>query len=384
MLKYISLLGIAFILSLSSAALAAETGSGTIEGSVVNGTMGGSSVADLELTMTAYVNNAEADSFVTKTDNEGLFVFTNLPSEAGYLYEVKLTFQEAEYYSEPLIFQEGETRKSTTIAVYDSTASDESIRIATAHTIAYVEQGNLTVKEYYLFVNESDRTYIGSDNEERKETLIFALPEGATELQATLGLMECCIFGNEDGFVDSMPVLPGSREVAYSYTIVPSNSKNYTFNQAINYHTMNFDFLIQSEGLEISSSQLETGEPMDIEGITFTHLSGGNLSSDDTVEIQLSGLSGTSNQGAVIGGILALIITAGGFVSVYLLRRKKVQVAGVEESLAHQKQNLLVELVKLDDDFNSDKIAEGTYNKLRKDKKAQLVRLMQMLKEEGD
>ena len=45
MIKRIALLVMIFMLSLSAPALAAEAGSGIIEGQVVNGTAGGGSVA---------------------------------------------------------------------------------------------------------------------------------------------------------------------------------------------------------------------------------------------------------------------------------------------------------------------------------------------------
>ena len=51
MIKRIALLVIIFVLSLSASALAAEPGSGAIEGSVVNRTEGGSSVADQDITL---------------------------------------------------------------------------------------------------------------------------------------------------------------------------------------------------------------------------------------------------------------------------------------------------------------------------------------------
>ena len=124
-----------FILSLSASALAAESDSGTIEGQIINGTTGGSSVANQDITLNTYLNDAEADTTTTKTDAEGHFVFNGLSTESGYSYQAVLTFQEAEYYSEWLIFDEGETTKSAEVTVYDSTTIDEAIEVAMAHTI---------------------------------------------------------------------------------------------------------------------------------------------------------------------------------------------------------------------------------------------------------
>ena len=385
MIKRIILLVIILVLSLSVSALAAEPGSGMIEGRIVNGTAGGGSVADQEITLTTYLNDAEVDSTTTKTDAEGQFLFDGLSTESGYNYEVTLVFQQAEYYSEWLSFDEGEATKSVEVTVYDSTTSDEAIKVAMAHTIIYVGQGSLKVMEYLLFVNETDLTYIGSKEiaaDGTKETLRFSLPREATELQITLGLMECCIMGSEEGFVDSMPVLPGGREVAYSYE-VNHDSGTYTFSRNVNYPTTRYDLLFQGSSIEVTSERLAAEEPMDIEGSRFNHLSGSDLTPGDIILVQLSGLPEPSNQWTVKWVALALVALTSGFGFIYLMRKKRLQPVSPEDSLDQRRQRLLVELAQLDDDFEAGKIPEEVYRRLRAVKKAELVELMQKSKEES-
>jgi len=380
LIKRIALLLMIFILSLSAPALAAEPGSGIIDGQLVNGTEGGSSLADQEVTLKTYLDNTEVDSTTAQTDAEGKFVFDGLSTEPGYSYQVTLTFQEADYYSEWLNFDEGETTKSTEVIVYDSTTSDEAIKVATAHTVIYVEQGSLWVEEYFLFVNEADRTYIGSKEitaEGTKETLRFSLPKGATELQPGIGLMECCIYNSEEGFVDSMSILPGGKEVAYSYK-VDYSSGAYTFSRRVNYPTANFDLLVQGEGIKVASDQLTIEEPLSIEGILFNHLSGKELAPGSTLVVHLSGLPQTNNQGAVKWVVLTLIVLGAGFGFVYLMRKGRVQPVSPDQI----RQRLLVEIAQLDDDFEAGKIPEAVYRRLRAETKAQLLKLMQRSKEE--
>ena len=382
MIKRIALLVMIFILSLPASALAAEPGSGVIEGRIVNGTAGGSSVANQDITSTTYLNDAEVGTTITKTDAQGQFVFDGLSTELGYIYEVTLIFQEAEYYSEWLGFDEGETTKSVEITVYDSTTSDEAIKVATAHTIIYVGQGSLQVKEYFVFVNESDRTYIGSREntaEGNRETLRFSIPKEATEVQYTLGLMECCVFGSREGFVDTMPVLPGGKEVAYSYK-VDYNSGAYTFSQRVNYPITNFDLLIQGEGIEVAGDQLTIAEPMDIGDARFNHLSGRDFAPGDILVIQLSGLPETNNQWTIIWTALVLIVLTCGLSFGYLLRKRRLQPISPEDRLDQRRQRLFIELAQLDDDFEGGKIDEEVYRRLRAERKSQLLALMQKSK----
>ncbi len=333
--------------------------------------------------MKIYLNDAEANSTTTKSDAEGRFVFDGLSTEPGYSYEVMLTFQEAEYYGERLSFNEGETTKSVEVTVYDATTSDEAIRVATAHTIIYIEQGSLWVKEYFFFVNESDRTYIGPTAGGNGVTLRFSLPKEATELQYGLELMECCIVGSEEGFDDTMPVLPGSKEVVYAYR-VSYNSRAYTFPQRVNYPIASFDLMVQGEGTEVVNEQLTTGELLNIEDTWFNHLSGSDFAPGDILTTRLSSLpSTTDNQGAIVWVALALVVLAGGFGFSYLLRKKRLQPVTPEGRLDQKRQRLLVELAKLDDDLEDGKIPEDVYRRLRAERKTQLVKLMQGAKEKS-
>ncbi|MFQ6122004.1 MAG: carboxypeptidase-like regulatory domain-containing protein [Dehalococcoidales bacterium] len=381
MIGRIALLAVVFILSLIAPTLAAEPDTGTIEGQVVNGTEGGSSVADQDVTLKTFLNDAEVGTTTTKTDAEGRFVFGGLSTESSYNYQVALTFQGTEYTSVWLNFDEGETTKSTEVIVYDSTTSDEAIKVAMTHTIVYVGQGSLQVQEYFLFVNEADRTYIGPTEDGNTGTLKFSLPRGVAELQYSLGLMECCIVGSEEGFADTMPVLPGSKEVAYSYKVNYSSAA-YTFSQRVNYPTANFDLLIQSEDIEITGNQLAIDEPLDIGGTRFNHLFGRDLTPGDILVVQLSGLPETSNQSTLGWVTLTLVALVGGFSFIYFLRKRRLQSVIPDGSLEQRKQRLLIELARLDDDFEGGKITEDVYRKLRVTKKAQLLELIQRSKKE--
>ena len=384
MIKRIALLVMIFILSLPAPASAAEAGSGIIEGQIVNGTEGGSSVADQDVTLKTYLNNAETGPTTAKTNAEGRYVFDGLSTESDYSYEVVLTFQQAEYHSERLSFGEGETTKSVEVTVYDSTTSDEAIKIAMAHTIIYVGQGSLRVMELFRFDNKADRTYIGSEETAtagKKETLRFFRPKEATELQYTLGLMECCIMGSEEVFADTMPVFPGIREVAYSYE-VSYNSGKYTFSRNVNYPTTRYDLLFQSGSVEVTDDRLAVQEPMDIEGTQFKHFSGRDFAPGDTLLAQLSDLPETNSQKALLGAALALVVLVVGSGFVYLLRKRRLQPVSPEYNPDQIRQRLLVEIAQLDDDFESGRIPEEAYRRSRAERKSQLVKLMRMSKEE--
>ena len=382
LIKRIALLVVISMLGLTTTILAADDSIGIVKGRVVNGSEGGSGVAAQEITIKTFENGSQINSTTAKTDTDGRFVFNSLSTRPDYSYQVVLTFQEAEYFSELFSFVEGETSKSIELTVYYSTSSDEAIRVTTARTVIYVETDSLRVTEYYLVNNEDDQTYIGLSRaaDGIRETLWFPLPDEATELQLASGLMECCFFGSEGGFVDSMPVLPGVKEVSYSYIIIPS-SNTYDFSRRINYPTANYDLLVQGEGIDVTSDQLAKEESLDMAGILFSYLSGTALTPGDTLVIRLSGLSGADNQEVILWVVVTLVVITLGAGSVYLLRKRGLQPVSPEDSLNQKKQELLVELAQLDDDFEDGKIQREAYLRLRAEKKSELVALIHKSRE---
>ncbi len=370
-----------FILSLSSPILASEPGNGIIEGLIINMTAGGSNVADQEITLNIYLNGAEVDTVASMTDYEGQFIFEGLSTAPGYGYEIVANFQRVEYKSERLNFDDGEIAKYTEVIIYDSTTNDEAIKIAMSHMIIYVEEDILLVKEYYLLVNEADRTYIGASGEVDTEVLYFSLPEGATELQPTMGLMDCCIVMNENGFTDIMPALPGMKEVGYSYRLHP-DSGTFTFSQMIHYPINRLDVLVQDGDIQVASNQLSDDEPMHINDIHYEHLSGQDFAAGDTLVMRLSGLPRTETQGIALWVLLAVLVIGISFVFIFLMKKKRLQPVSDEGSLNLHKQQLLDELAELDDNFEDGNISEEAYRKLRAEKKAELIAQIHKSEEE--
>ena len=380
LIKRIALLVVIFTLNLAAPVSAAEDG--IIEGLVVNGTEDGSSIANQEITLDTHLHDAEVALTTIETDSEGQFIFDGLSTEPGYSYLVKLTFQEANYSSEWLSFSQGETSKFTEVTVYDSTTSDDAIVVAAAHTIIYIVQGVLTMWDYFLVENRSDLTYIGSKEVTptpggTRETLRFSLPEGASELQPGGDLMECCFYHSEEDLIDTIPVLPGAKEIHYSY-MVDYSSSTYTFSHEVNYPTASFDLVVQGEGTNVTGDQLVAQEPMVIEDIWYNHLSSPELALGDILDIHLSGLpSGVDNQQTTLWVTLTLALLTGGFGFSFFVRKKRLQPVSPKGSLQHRSQRLLGELAQLDDDFEAGKIQEEKYRNLRSTKKAQLIELTQ-------
>ncbi|NIN35703.1 MAG: hypothetical protein GTO60_11700, partial [Gammaproteobacteria bacterium] len=361
---------------------AAEIDEGTIEGQVINDTENGGSVDNQEVILTIYLSDAEIGTESTTTDGDGLFRFPELATEAEYSYDVEVNYRGVEYRSERLVFNDDNPVESIELYVYDTTENPEVIEMGVAHIIIYVESEILYVEEYLLFINGSDRTYVGTINpndESIRESLKFTIPEGASELTAGYGLMDCCIIMTEDGFIDTMPVLPGAKEVLYSYQISP-DSKEYVFSEDANYPIRNMNFVVQGENIDLSSEKLFPGEPLSVEGVTFNQLNGNNIARGERISVRLSGLPAAGGAPDIVWLVLTLAILLGGFLFVFTLRRRKLEVKVPLESEGKTYQEALMELAQLDDDFEDGKIDKEVYLRLRAEKKSQLMQSAESIK----
>ncbi len=378
MIRRVALVAAILVLATARSSAAADPDGGVIGGQVVNGTPGGSSVADQSISLVSYGGDAEAGSQDAKTDAQGGFRFEGLATGSDYTYQVTITYQGAQYASEWLTFTEEESIRSVELLVYDTTGSDEAIRVMTSHAVIYVEGDTLLVKEFLLFVNTGDRTYVGSEEAlvaGRKRTLRFSLPEEATELQLTRGLLECCTVRTETGLADTIPIAPGAKEVAYSYRVKYSDGR-HAFSEVVHYPTAAFDFLVQGKYMEASSKQMTVAEPLDIQGVGFAHLSATDIAPGTVLEINLSNAPKRDLQNTVRWAALALVLTAGGLVVGYALTRRRPQPAVSGGSLDEQRQRLIADIAQLDDDFEGHRISEEDYLRMRSAKKEHLADLM--------
>jgi len=382
MIKSTVLLVILIILFLPSAAMAVEPAEGTIEGTIINSTPGGGSVAEQDVTLDTYLGETQEDSIITRTDNAGRFIFSDLSIEPDYAYVVTLDYQGADYSSETMFFGEDEVTKSAEIIVYDSTTSNEALTVALSHTIIYIDESGLIVKEYYLFANDSGRTYIGPTGEKDSGVLFFSLPEGAIELEPTLGLMGCCIITGPGGFAETMSVLPNMKEVSFSYRVSP-NSGTFTYSQTINYLTTRFDFLVQESDISVASDQLALDEPMFINDVNYEHFTAlEELTPGDTLVIQLSGLPWSNNQGTAIWVLLAFLVVIAGYIILFIIRkRKKTTPVITDLDLNLRRQQLISEIAAIDDSFDDGRITEQEHQRSRNEKKAELMKVIQTIKD---
>lgn len=293
-----------------------------------------------------------------------------------------------EYEVGPLIFGKEDTISKVEIPVYEPTSDSSSVSVKMHHLIIKINRENLQVEEYIIFENKGKKTYTGKRKIGDKDVVLeFILPSEFKNLNLLSGLMSCCIIPTQKGFVDTMPIKPGNREIAFSYSI-PYSSNSYQFALPVQFPTENLSFLIsQVKGVELVSEDLLHKGAITLEDGNYDIFSTEKVSRGAIIQAKLTGLprKDITFNFTLVGVIIALILV--GVIYPLMKRegftgRKALKVTIEKERyLELQRKELLLDIVELEGKMHRGEISPEEYVKLREEKKKNLVDITRRLQE---
>jgi 5-hydroxyisourate hydrolase-like protein (transthyretin family) len=358
----------------ASTSIAQPQGTGVIRGKIQNETMDGTGVADVEVTLHQHGDEQEKQRGSTKTKNDGTFSFSGISLEREKAYYLRVVYKEVEYYS-PTVTFEDKKELVLNIPVYETTDKDTTISVKMHHVFMGLEEGFLVIREIMVLDNHGDRVYVGSREMEpgKREVLRISLPQKVTAFEPLKGLMGCCIVQTKDGFIDTMDIKPGRKEIRFSYKVNYGSSR-YELSKRLSAKTESIDFLIPDKGIKATSDTLELKETFGNPGQRFLHLSGKDLAKGSRIVLELRGLPwGKGFFKFAIVGLVAVIMGAG---LAYPFMRKWARkgesgepdiIRSERVTLVDQRGELLRNIAHLDDLFESRKIDPEEYRSKRKE-----------------
>ena len=351
-------LGVAIVIALlllgAGFATAYADGEGAISGKVQNKTPGGGSVSGIEVTLRTLAHQAQGSTTTTTTDNDGNFRFDKLVTANNYAYSVGLKYQGVTYGSDLVVFQSGETSKTSDIAVYETVDKPDTLVIQRAHVIIGISAETLTmpVMEILIVENRGDRVVVPSGA--GKGTLRVTWPNGAQKPQLAPdiagGALEI-----PGGFTYNMPLLPGTSELLYTYEL-RFKSSGYDLSRSFDYPVQQLSVLVPDKGVKATSDKLAPQPPAKLGDPpqSYLHLLGSDIAPGSAVSVRLEGLPTPSPIPAlpdILRWALPAIIGLGfvGLIVLALLRRR--QTPGEDEEAAAEDE------LAGDDDFADDDFA---------------------------
>lgn len=356
-----------------SISIAQPQQTGVIRGTVHNVTAGGTEVAGVEITLHQYDGGQDRERGIIKTKNDGTFSFSGLSLEREKTYYLRAVYKGVEYYSQPVTFGD-QKELFLDLPVYETTDRDTDIHVKMHHVFMGLVEGGLRIQEIMVLENRGDRVYLGSREVEpgKREVFRISLPESATAFEPLRGLMGCCILQAEDGFIDTMDIKPGRKEMRFSY-VVDYGSSRYELGKKLYAQTESIDFLIPDKGIKATSDTLEFKGTFGNPGERFLHLAGKNLPKGSRIVLELGGLP--RGKGMFKWGIIGLVIaimSAGlsyPFMRKWLGKKERVEwsIIGSEMvNLVDQREEVLRNIAHLDDLFEYGEMDPEEYHSKRK------------------
>jgi hypothetical protein len=326
-------------------------------------------VAGAQVTLTAYVNNAEAGWQAATTDARGRYSFS-VPAAADRVYVATVAYKDGAYASVPIAFRAAEREKTAPIRVYEPTTDAGVLRVNVHHIIVDVGAGMVQVAELLVFTNPTDRTYIGSTvrADGKRDTLRFSLPPGAGNLEYLEGLAPGRATTGGNAIVDTADVKPGIREIAYSYTL-PSARGALGIVRRLDYPTDRVE-VFGKAGVNLDVASLARQNPVTTEQGNYVRFSGGPLRAQQDLAIQLTALpgAGSAARWLIVAGIAILVA---GALAYPLLRRNARRADALPT-----REELLAAAAALDDAYEAGRVPRSQYETRRGRYKTMLVQSM--------
>ena len=345
---------------------------GTMSGTVLNGTAGGGSTAGLPVTLTIFGLD-ETTTQEAVTDEAGTFTFEEVPLSPEALYQLTAAYAEIEYIGSMGSLDSAEGLDGQEITVFETTEDASAIRASLLHLVieADEESQSLIVSEVMVISNSGDRTYVGSpadDAQGQPHTLRFAVPPDALEVGIIDGLLVEDLIITDFGFTDTSPWVPGSRQVAFSYSL-PYQGSDYVFRTTLDFpaDTVNIMMPKGETGLEISSPFIQ-GETV-LEGQAYLRAQAEGLETGAAIQAVLTDLPHRGDGGNIQRTVVAaLVVAALGVVAVAAYtryRRPRPAAVTVEDSNEREKADLLLAIAELDRQHEAGDISETEYHRRR-------------------
>jgi len=365
---------------------------GAISGTVVNGTAGGGSTAGLPVTLTIVDSKgtSEPEKRQATTDEAGAFVFEQVPLSADTSYQLSAVYTGVEYAGDLSSLASAEGLAGQTLSVYEMTSDPAVMRASMAHVVIQVDKGShsLLVSELLVINNTGDRTYVGKPLQQPdpalgdshtavggNETMRFAVPPGASDVGIVDGLLVEDLVTSDFGFTDTSPWLPGTRQVAFSYSL-PYQGSDYVFRTALDFPADTVNILMPKGEAKLESTSPFTQDETVLQEEPYYRARADNLAAGASIQAILTNLpSGGGGSGVQTAVFAALIAAALGVVAVFaynLYRRSRLVAVAVEDAGEREKAGLLLAIAELDRQHDAGEIAEAEYNRRRAEAKSRL------------
>lgn len=311
---------LAFIISLTIGTSTLESlpeSTGTIQGTVVNGTHGKQPQEGIEVVLRAGTDGELVSVAETKTDQYGKFVFEQVPLEPTLVYLPGANRDGVHYPGQRLRLDPSHRAAQVTIVVFDA-ASTPCPLVAMRHEIdVTIDEQVLKITESLLISNPSRATYVGeSIGNGPPVTFWLSIPENFDRVTFDKEFYGRRFFIVDHRPITEMPWLPGERELKFVYR-VPLVESGGQIRRTMDVPSSDVRIRVHGADRRPVSCNL----PRSSEGQLAFASAGKQLAREFTIELQIEALPFPWMHYARWSAVAAFAVLAVGTVAIPHLRR---------------------------------------------------------------
>lgn len=301
----------------------AQPAAGAISVKAANGTPGGDPPTGADVLLQAVREDKLEDSGRTPVDASGSAIFTGLDVSRPYVATV--TYKGVPFFSGVIRFAAGQSSAASDVTVYESTGDPAVISDAKIAMYINENDGIVEVTEAHSVTNSSLLAYVGSAPGVggRFQTVRIGLPNGASVPTYAAGFSDTTVQRDGNVLTDTLPILPGRKEYAFSYDLVYL-SHDLAMSRRFFVPTSRFEVFLPGGALNMEGPQLTKEEPVEINGRKLERYSVSSISAGSSIAIKLGNLPYNDSLTPLRNWILVAGAAAGaGLIAWRAMRRKK-------------------------------------------------------------
>lgn len=369
----------------------------TLQGTITNGTAGAAVPESLSLTLRVAGLNAEGQpeeifNAQTTSDASGNYSFTGVPVNPESIASVQVEYAGITQFSPSLLVADVQSDSyDLPITVYETTTDSAGVQLQASEVFidAVTSEEASLIYQSFVFVNNSDRVYVGQNNQTLRidlpNNIVNASVETFTGSSERFQLVE---EGNVAYFYDSGPVFPGPNE-----GILATYNKSYEGRMTLE-HTFAYEvdivrvFIAQWRGLRLESDQLQptdgrsledgsnylgfqTTAPVAVGTLLSYEISDGPAPTSSTTTTSEDESFLQENRSFILG-IGVLLVVAGGMYMLYDLQKTRLVAGQRGETPAKptikaksSREELIAQIAALDEVYEAGNLEQEEYERQR-------------------
>ena len=283
---------------------------GEIRGTVLDQTPPAHPVAEQRVRL-EIVERGSTATRDTTTDPRGRFSFPRLPLGGIRAFLVQVQYGGIPYTVRAVLTPAVPVR-AVQLSVFEPTNDRSTVRGTLAFAVVEPGRGTLRVSVIQRLENATDRAVVVTS----EDPLVFPLPlvspipRGPQPVEFVGGWHDPQI--THGAIADTIPVLPGTMQVAYSVGFAP-RSRTATLSWVLPYGATDVEVLVEDRGIRVFDAPLRANGTVTERGRRYTRWSGGPVRPGGTVSARLDGVPVLSEDhwAEIAAGILALVLACG-------------------------------------------------------------------------